>query len=229
MAECEGIDSLESEPVAMSNGKTGLASCSLANNSMSSGFTAVSSPIGMAAASSSKRINSERSERGHSSGSFSRDNSGDTASGDSGDQKGRSESNRCRPGSSSENAFEGDDDVIDLMGNGADSDRPSLHGRGHWRKPESCSSYSSLNNDESASLHSQEGSQTFDLPHQFAAGGMARPQTNYPRKYSLTVPGEPRHMRLLNRRESGSRSPLNSSCGGDSETSTPSRSISNSM
>ncbi|OTF80976.1 hypothetical protein BLA29_007505 [Euroglyphus maynei] len=57
----------------------------------------------------------------------------------------------------------------------------------------------------------------------------ARPvNINYQRKYSLAVPGEPRY---IHRRESGSRSPLNSSCGGlsPSELSTPSPSCSNSM
>ncbi len=55
--------------------------------------------------------------------------------------------------------------------------------------------------------------------------------SNYPRKHSLTVPGEPRHFRALHRRESGSRSPIDSSCGGisPSELSTPSPSCSNSM
>jgi hypothetical protein len=55
--------------------------------------------------------------------------------------------------------------------------------------------------------------------------------SNYPRKHSLTVPGEPRHIRTLHRRESGSRSPIDSSYGGisPSELSTPSPSCSNSM
>ncbi len=144
--------------------------------------------------------------------------------------------------------FEGDDDVIgEGGGNGGGEGSCS----GNWRRnnskpPESCSSYSSLNNDEESrceSLRSQDddddedgGSQAFDLPSQFAAGrsgggGGGPGGYNFPRKYSLTVPGEPRHMRLLHRRESGSRSPLNSSCGGlsPSELSTPSPSCSNSM
>lgn len=157
---------------------------------------------------------------------------------------------RDRPGSSSGaergerggvDDFEGDDDVID-EGDGSCMTEEKAHSchNQRWRKaPESCSSYSSLNNDEECdgdeSLHSQEGgSQAFDLPSQFAAGrsgGGGPGGYNYPRKYSLTVPGEPRHMRLLHRRESGSRSPLNSSCGGlsPSELSTPSPSCSNSM
>ena len=198
---------------------------------MSSGFTAVSSPIDVAT-SGKQRINNVH----NGSNSFSRDNSGDTVSGDSDNKRSSDHSQQDRPGSSGENAFEGDDDVIDL--NAENSDKRSFHGR-QWRnKPDSCSSYSSLNNDECSSLHShdEEGSTTFDLPRQFAAmvagsGGGCRGPTNYPRKYSLTVPGEPRHMRTLHRRESGSRSPLNSSCGGlsPSELSTPSPSISNSM
>lgn len=191
-----------------------------------SGYTTAvqSSPIGMA--SSSKRINSE--PRGTSGASFSRDNSGETVSGDS-DHK------RSTSDHSPENAFEGDDDVIEL--GPMDQDRPSLL-RGWSRKPESCSSYSSLNNEECASLHSQEGGRSshhtpFELSRHMMADGGARPPTNYnyPRKYSLTVPGEPRHFRTLHRRESGSRSPLNSSCGGlsPSELSTPSPSCSNSM
>ncbi|XP_054157243.1 ras guanine nucleotide exchange factor R-like [Oppia nitens] len=54
---------------------------------------------------------------------------------------------------------------------------------------------------------------------------------NYPRKHSLTVPGEPRHFRQLHRRESGSRSPIDSSYSGrsPSEMSTPSPSCSNSI
>ena len=134
-----------------------------------------------------------------------------------------------------------------------------------WHNPESCSSYSSLNND-SLSLHSPDansGGMGSGLcagsggvtgarsgldsvsPFDFRSSGIASggpiagsgcPGSigrafNFPRKYSLTVPGEPRHFRTLHRRESGSRSPLNSSCGGlsHSELSTPSPSISNSM
>lgn len=137
----------------------------------------------------------------------------------------------------------------------------SMGGR-QWRKPESCSSFGSLNNTNApaqplASTSLDDGcgqGHTAELNRQCSAcsncsqqtspsGGTGndgdlpgtpsfRPPINYARKYSLTVPGEPRHMRILNRRESsGSRSPLNSSYGGlsTSELSTPSRSISNSM
>lgn len=166
----------------------------------------------------------------------------------SSEHSGASHQTRDRPGSSSGgdrgerggvDDFEGDDDVID-EGDGSCTEEKghSCHSQRWQKAPESCSSYSSLNNDEDCdgdeSLHSQEGeggSQAFDLPSQFAAGrsGGGPGGYNYPRKYSLTVPGEPRHMRLLHR--SGSRSPLNSSCGGlsPSELSTPSPSCSNSM
>lgn len=163
------------------------------------------------------------------------------------EHSGASHQTRNRPGSSSGERggvvddFEGDDDVIDEGDASCSEEKAhSCHSQ-RWRKaPESCSSYSSLNNDEDCdgdeSLHSQDGegsSQAFDLPSQFAgrSGGGGPGGYNYPRKYSLTVPGEPRHMRLLHRRESGSRSPLNSSCGGlsPSELSTPSPSCSNSM
>lgn len=97
------------------------------------------------------------------------------------------------------------------------------------RKGESCSSYSSLNNDDASGSQESIVNQHFHAGFSGPSGFM--PPLNYPRKYSLTVPGEPRHMRTLHRRESGSRSPLNSSCGGlsHSELSTPSPSCSNSM
>lgn len=147
----------------------------------------------------------------------------------SGNSKSLMELNQSKP--SLENLFEDeDDDAIDMFPyTGTDlMDKSDLYR--HSRKQESCSSYSSLNNDEcSASLYSQES-----VVNAAFSGRMnvnVRPASNYPRKYSLTVPGEPRHMRTLHRRESGSRSPLNSSCGGlsHSELSTPSPSCSNSM
>lgn len=110
-------------------------------------------------------------------------------------------------------------------------------------KGESCSSYSSLNCDDGLSITTQECNQLHFLAAQAAASSCSStchypdaglpivPPVNYQRKYSLTVPGEPRHMRTLGRHESSSRSPLNLSCSGlsHSELSTPSPSCSNSM
>ena len=183
-------------------------------NAMSSSFIH-SSPIDVPA----KQINTELDNR---AANFSRDNSGDTGGSDGGDPKRVPVSHSL---SQEENDFEDDDDVIDL-----NAERDQLNLSRSWKKPDSFSSYSSLNNDECVSFHSQEGVKTsFDLPQHMPS--RASVSYNYPRKYSLTVPGEPRHMRTLHRRESGSRSPLNSSCGGlsPSELSTPSPSCSNSM
>lgn len=133
-------------------------------------------------------------------------------------------------------------------GSAGGSSRPWANSHVSSIKGESCSSYSSLNCDDGLSITSQECNRLQLLAARAsAAGGSGNgantsanyqdnalpiiPPVNYQRKYSLTVPGEPRHMRTLGRRESGSRSPLNSSCGGlsHSELSTPSPSCSNSM
>lgn len=126
---------------------------------------------------------------------------------------------------------------------GGGSSRPWASSHVSSVKGESCSSYSSLNYDDGLSITSQEcnrlqflaarsntagvsgnGASTSTANYQDSAMPIGAPPVNYQRKYSLTVPGEPRHMRTLGRRESGSRSPLNSSCGGlsHSEMSTPS-------
>ncbi|KAH9419334.1 Regulator of G-protein signaling 3 [Dermatophagoides pteronyssinus] len=134
--------------------------------------------------------------------------------------------------------FEDDDGIIDdskkINENNTSSARQSEDqsggsGNTNKTKPDSCSSYSSLNNDEmnsATSLYSQESAVETRMTR---ANVSVRPvNMNYQRKYSLAVPGEPRY---IHRRESGSRSPLNSSCGGlsPSELSTPSPSCSNSI